>query len=72
MNAPQQFTNSIRCAGCGQTGVAAWEENRGDARRAGATRKLVLLSAGFHSEAGKTQSGDPLILCNSCGAVLPD
>jgi len=49
-----------------------WEENAAGNRRGGAQRALVRLSPGFHAQAGRTQSGDPVIGCDGCGTAQPD
>jgi hypothetical protein len=72
MSARDPFTLVITCPGCGQGGAVAWEED--DARTAGrrGARKLMQVSPGFHSESGRTQSGDRLIVCDQCDEIQPD
>lgn len=66
----QQFTVPIRCSHCGQEGSVVWEETAGHER--GPVRKLVEISAGFHSESGRTMSGDPVIVCDVCDQIQQD
>jgi hypothetical protein len=35
-------------------------------------RKLVSVSSGFHAETGRTDSGDPVIVCGVCDCIQPD
>jgi hypothetical protein len=66
-----RFDIAITCA-CGQTGNVTWEENHRAAQPDGPQRKLVSVSSGFHAEEGRTQSGDPLVVCDSCDAIQAD
>jgi hypothetical protein len=72
MGGREKFTVDIACLHCGQKGHAVWEENALGNRRTGVQRALIRLSPGFHAQSGRTQSGDPLIGCDSCGTVQPD
>lgn len=72
MGGREKFTVDIACPHCGQKGHAVWEENALGNRSAGVQRALIRLSSGFHPQSGRTQSGDPLIGCDSCGTMLPD
>ena len=72
MSGRQQFTLIISCAGCGQTGAVVWEEDDGLTPGRKGARKLMQLSPGFHRESGRTQSGDPLIVCDACDEIQPD
>lgn len=72
MGGREKFTVDIACLHCGQKGHAVWEENALGNRRAGVQRALIRLSPGFHAQSGRTQSGDPMIGCDSCGTVQPD
>ena len=66
------FLNTIKCPHCGQAGAIFWEENALGHRHCGPQRRLVNLSAGFHAENGRTQSGDPLIICSHCDTIQAD
>lgn len=66
-----QFTVKIICPVCEQAGEVVWEENSGTAPNK-AAKRLVQVSAGFHVEAGRTRSGDPLIVCGVCDQILED
>ena len=72
MTGREQFTVDICCPHCGQQGTLAWEENTIGNRRNGIQRALISVSPGFHAEAGRTQSGDPVIVCGRCDTVQPD
>jgi hypothetical protein len=72
MRGREQFTIDIACPHCGQNGHAVWEENAPSNRSGGAERALVQLSPGFHAEAGRTQSGDPVVVCDGCDTIQPD
>jgi hypothetical protein len=66
----QRFSVPLKCPNCGAEGFARWEEAGG--RRHGVERKLIVLDGGFHTEAGRTQSGDPMIVCDACDEIQPD
>ena len=68
----QQFSNLLTCAHCGATGAVVWEESAGDDRTRGAERQLVAVHGNFHCETGRTQSRDPVIVCNACDEIQPD
>jgi len=72
MGGREQLTVDMTCPHCGRKGHAVWEENAAGNRRGGAQRALVRLSPGFHAQAGRTQSGDPVIGCDGCGTAQPD
>lgn len=65
-NSREQLTVEICCGHCGQCGSAVWEDRVGSGGFEGHKRRLVNLSAGFHAENGRTQSGAPLIVCDVC------
>lgn len=67
-----RFTNILNCPQCGQIGGITWEENAIGHREGGAERRLIDVSPGFHSEAGRTQSGDPVIVCTNCDTIQAD
>jgi hypothetical protein len=71
MTERSQFTLTLDCPHCGQMGAAVWEENSRISKD-GPQRELIALEGEFHVEAGRTQSGDPLIVCNRCDEILPD
>lgn len=64
--APEEFTAAFTCPNCGEAGVRRWEESVAESRIPGEGRKLLSVSDGFHIETGRTQSGEPLIVCNKC------
>jgi hypothetical protein len=68
----EQFTIAIKCSHCGQPGAVMWEENSLGHRRDGLQRALMNVSPGFHAENGRTQSGDPLIVCDTCDTIQAD
>jgi hypothetical protein len=70
--ARDRFTNTVNCPRCGQTGGVTWEENAIGHREAGPQRLLIDVTPGFHAEAARTASGDPLIVCTKCDAIQPD
>ena len=67
-----RFTNTLSCPHCGQTGGVTWEENAVGHRETGPERRLIDVSPGFHAEAGRIQSGDPLIVCANCDTIQAD
>jgi hypothetical protein len=68
----QKFTVSIACSNCGTLGAVDWEEASGTNRPRGPERKLVAIHGEFHQEAGRTHSGDPMIVCNLCDQIQAD
>ena len=72
MGTREQFTITITCPHCGQAGALVWEENSMGYRQDGALRVLKNISPGFHAENGRTQSGDPLIVCDICDTIQTD
>ena len=68
----EKFSVHIECPHCGQPGLVGWEESGVNDRSRGAERKLVSLSKGFHSESGRTLSGDPVIVCDACDQIQAD
>ena len=60
MTAPGQTVVSIECSHCGQKGSAVY-----------AARILLKLSDGFHSEIGRTQTGEAVIVCDICDQIQP-
>jgi hypothetical protein len=67
-----RFNVAITCPNCGQTGSVIWEDARDFGRMQGSQRNLIHISGGFHAEGGRTQSGDPLIVCNECDEIQDD
>ena len=65
-----QFDIDICCPRCGQRGKVRWEEN--GMGEAGPVRTLVKVSSGFEQRSGSSQSGDPTIRCERCGAIQKD
>ena len=70
--ARRPFTLDITCSNCGQTGTVTWNESVAMDRPHGPDRRLADLSEGFHTETGRTQSGDALIVCDSCDEIQAD
>lgn len=68
----ERFSTPIICPSCGQSGAVLWEESVGRVRPRGPERKLILLLQGFGQSRGKTQSGDPQIVCDLCGGIVAD
>jgi hypothetical protein len=69
--ARQRFTVSLNCPECHATGAVVWEENN-KMSTSGLQRSLVEVQGAFHVEDGRTQSGDPVIVCNNCDTIQPD
>lgn len=67
-----RFPTALKCPQCGQTGELIWEENAIGHREAGPQRRLIDVTPGFHAEAARTASGDPLIVCTKCDTIQPD
>lgn len=61
-NNPEQLVAEICCSYCGQRGSVVWEDHHFEGHK----RRLVNLTAGFHAEDGRTQSGVSLIVCDIC------
>lgn len=68
----ERFTIKLKCPQCGETGEIIWEEAAIGYREAGPKRRLVGVSPNFHAENGRTQSGDPVIVCTSCDSIQTD
>ena len=66
-----QFTIVLTCPYCGVAGAAVWEEN-GLINVKGPQRRLISIQGEFHKESGRTESGDPIIVCNRCDEIQPD
>jgi hypothetical protein len=69
--AREEFSYVLICPGCAIIGLVTWEESVPD-RSLGAERLLVHVSPGFHSETGRTASGEALIVCDACDTIQPD
>ncbi len=67
-----RFSVSIKCPDCGQTGSVAWEEDDGMMPGKKSARVFVDVTTGFHTEHGRTKSGDPIIVCNVCDCIQTD
>lgn len=72
MEPRQTFSIALLCFNCGNDGTALWEEAGRFDRARGAERRLLSLTGKFHAESGRTNSGDPVIVCNECDEILPD
>jgi hypothetical protein len=68
----QRFSTSLKCPNCGVQGFVQWEESGGTDRMRGSERTLIVLDGAFHTEVGRTPSGDPIIVCNACDEIQPD
>lgn len=66
-----QFTLFLVCQHCGELGAVVWEESR-YVQQGGPRRRLVTTHGRFHSENGRTNSGDPVIVCSRCDEIQPD
>jgi hypothetical protein len=53
-------------------GAIMWEEDDGHTPGRKGARRLIQVSPGFHSEHGRTQSGDPVIVCDQCDEIQTD
>jgi hypothetical protein len=67
-----QFTVAITCPHCGQTGTMTWEEDDGHTPGPKGRRRLVQVASGFHTEHGRTASGDAIIVCTDCDQIQAD
>jgi hypothetical protein len=67
-----EFRTLLKCPCCQELGAVTWEENS-YANPQGAQRRLVAVHGEFHSEIGRrSNSGDPLIVCNTCDTIQED
>jgi len=66
------FETMIKCPNCSQSGRLQWDEGAGGGHERGGTRIYLSVSEGFHREAGRMLSGDPVIVCNICDEIQPD
>jgi uncharacterized metal-binding protein len=69
---PRQFTVAFKCSNCPEVGVRTWTESASESQVAGEGRTLVSVTQGFHIETGRTESGEPLIVCDACDQIQPD
>jgi hypothetical protein len=69
---PRKFSASFFCPNCKQAGVREWMESAALSRLFGMGRTLAGVSEGFHIETGRTASGEPIIVCNTCDEIQPD
>lgn len=67
-----RFPVQITCPHCGQTGTLLWEEDDGRTSGPKGKRTLIAPAPGFHVEQGRTESGDPLIVCDACDEIQAD
>lgn len=70
--ARERVTLDLKCPYCGHPGQITWEENVMSRRHLGPQRRLIAVTPGFHVEPGRSQSGDPLIVCSGCDSIQPD
>jgi hypothetical protein len=68
----QQFRVMLRCSHCSELGMVIWEESGTNDRTRGSERSLIEVIGKFHAEAGRTHSGDPVIVCKVCDTIQPD
>lgn len=66
-----KFALDLQCPNCGALGVVVWQEAT-QPNPKGPQRRLAALHGAFHTERGRTQSGDPLIVCTACDHIQPD
>ena len=66
-----QFMLALVCANCGTIGTIVWEENK-HVSPDGPQRRLMSIDGEFHQEDGRTNSGDPVIICNLCDEIQTD
>lgn len=65
-----QFTHDICCPKCRSKGVEVWEENDQMSQR-GPECQFVSRSPGFYERITKAAKGIEVV-CERCGAVLPE
>jgi hypothetical protein len=53
----------LTCPDCGQKGGVTLAQSA-------ARPRIINLSTGFHVEEGRTQSGEALVICDRCDAIL--
>ena len=66
--AREQFTVNLNCPDCHAIGAAVWEENS-HATPAGPQSHLISVHGDFHTERGRTPTGEPVIVCNNCDVI---
>jgi hypothetical protein len=66
----ETFTSPVECTRCGKSGRVTWEENENPVYAGGPERDLVDVPDGFRRSNGKDASGDPEIVCDTCGAAV--
>jgi hypothetical protein len=71
LKASKRFTLAVRCAGCGQSGSALWEERLDRFWKSDAKRKLIRLSEGFRRGESPNAPGELQIICYRCKAAVP-
>jgi len=49
-----------------------WNESAAQDRPRGPDRRLIGVTPGFHAETGRAQSGDAVIVCDTCDQIQPD
>ncbi|MDM5181752.1 hypothetical protein PO883_31725 [Massilia sp. DJPM01] len=66
----ETFTSPVECTGCGKAGRVTWEENENPVYAGGSERDLIDVPVGFRRGNGKDASGDPEIVCDTCGTAV--
>jgi uncharacterized C2H2 Zn-finger protein len=57
------FKLILKCPDCGPQGAAV-------RTRTAADQQFDEIGAGFHSETGRTRTGEALIICDACDTIL--
>ena len=65
----ETFQSQLTCSSCGRIGTAKWSENENPVYGRGLDRTLESVSDGFERTQSTDSSGDPVIVCESCGEV---
>jgi hypothetical protein len=67
-----RFPVPITCPHCRRTGTMVWEEDDGSTPGQKGKRRLIAMAPGFHVERGRTESGDPMVICDGCDEIQED
>jgi hypothetical protein len=57
----------FNCANCALAGTYTWQVS--STKLGAQTRTLTSLSSGFHMELGRTASGEPMVVCDTCDEI---
>lgn len=66
-----RFPVRIKCAKCGQTGSAIWEEAAAP-NPDGPKPVLISLPDGFYHRMQKDHGAPPQLVCGNCGSIIHD